>query len=134
MIYLNIIVCKFSFDKKSIISLDVDAPFNICCIILNIRFFLSITHCCCSSITKYSSSVEYNNRLLRQAEKQIDFYSKNIENVGCPRVISIKKGDIFSEENLSCKRPALGLSPYYWKSILGKRAKKDYKIYDFIII
>ena len=50
------------------------------------------------SITKYSSSVEYNNRLLRQAEKQIDFYSKNIENVGCPRVISIKKGDIFSFE------------------------------------
>jgi sialic acid synthase SpsE len=48
--------------------------------------------------------------------------------------LSIKKGDIFSEQNLSCKRPALGLSPYYWKKVLGKRAKKDYKIDDFIII
>lgn len=48
--------------------------------------------------------------------------------------LNIKKGDIFSEENLSCKRPALGLSPYYWKSILGKRAKKDYKIDDLIIM
>ena len=48
--------------------------------------------------------------------------------------LNIKKGDIFSEKNLSCKRPALGLSPYYWKSVLGKRAKKDYKIDDFIII
>ena len=48
--------------------------------------------------------------------------------------LSIKKGDIFSEKNLSCKRPALGLSPYYWKKVLGKRAKKDYKIDDFIII
>lgn len=48
--------------------------------------------------------------------------------------LNIKKGDIFSEENLSCKRPALGLSPYYWKSVLGKRAKKDYKIDDLIIM
>lgn len=50
------------------------------------------------SITKYSSSAEYNNRLLRQAEKQIEFYSKDIENIGCPCVRSIKKGEIFSFE------------------------------------
>jgi N-acetylneuraminate synthase len=46
----------------------------------------------------------------------------------------IKKGDIFSEKNLSCKRPALGISPYHWKSVLGKKAKKDYKVDDFIIL
>ena len=47
---------------------------------------------------------------------------------------NIKKGDIFSEKNLSCKRPALGISPYRWKSVLGKKAKKDYKVDDFIIL
>ena len=46
----------------------------------------------------------------------------------------IKKGEIFSEKNLSCKRPALGISPYRWKSVLGKKAKKDYKVDDFIIL
>jgi N-acetylneuraminate synthase len=48
--------------------------------------------------------------------------------------LNIQKGDIFSEKNLSCKRPAFGLSPYYWKNLLGKKAKKDYKIDDFIIL
>ena len=38
----------------------------------------------------------------------------------------IKKGDIFTEENLTCKRPASGISPMKWDEIIGTRAIKDY--------
>lgn len=39
----------------------------------------------------------------------------------------IKKGDIFTEENLTVKRPATGLSPMKWDEVIGEKATKDYK-------
>ena len=41
--------------------------------------------------------------------------------------MDIKKGDLFSEENLSVKRPGNGISPMQWDEILGQVAQKDYK-------
>jgi N,N'-diacetyllegionaminate synthase len=41
---------------------------------------------------------------------------------------SIKKGEIFSVSNLMVKRPGTGISPMEWYEVLGKVAKKDYKI------
>ena len=40
---------------------------------------------------------------------------------------SIKKGDIFSEKNLTTKRPGNGLSPMLWDSVIGKVAKKNFE-------
>ena len=42
-------------------------------------------------------------------------------------VKDIKKGEIFSQENIKSIRPADGLRPKYLKFILGKRAKRDIK-------
>ena len=39
---------------------------------------------------------------------------------------SIKKGEIFTEENLSIKRPATGINPMRWDEIVGTIAGKDY--------
>lgn len=44
----------------------------------------------------------------------------------------IKKGEIFSEENLTTKRPAKGLSPMLWDSVVGSKAEKDYNEGDLI--
>jgi len=38
----------------------------------------------------------------------------------------IKKGDIFSELNLTAKRPGTGISPMNWDDIIGTLAEKDY--------
>lgn len=40
---------------------------------------------------------------------------------------AIKKGDIFTEDNLTCKRPGNGISPMEWYNILGKAAEKDFE-------
>ncbi|ACL70444.1 N-acetylneuraminate synthase [Halothermothrix orenii] len=40
---------------------------------------------------------------------------------------SIRKGERFTEGNLTVKRPGNGISPMYWDQIIGKVAKRDYK-------
>jgi N,N'-diacetyllegionaminate synthase len=39
---------------------------------------------------------------------------------------NIKKGDFFSKDNLTTKRPGTGISPMRWDEIIGSVAKKDY--------
>lgn len=44
----------------------------------------------------------------------------------------IKKGEHFSEENITCKRPGNGINPMEWYNIIGKVADKDFE-YDELI-
>lgn len=39
----------------------------------------------------------------------------------------ITKGEIFSQENITVKRPATGISPMRWDKVIGKVAKRDFK-------
>ena len=38
----------------------------------------------------------------------------------------IRKGELFTEDNLAIKRPGDGISPMRWFEVLGKTAKRDY--------
>ena len=40
---------------------------------------------------------------------------------------NIKKGEIFTEDNLTVKRPGTGISPMKWNEVLGTHANKDYQ-------
>lgn len=40
---------------------------------------------------------------------------------------NIKKGDIFTHENLTVKRPGTGISPMQWDEVIGKKAKRDFQ-------
>ena len=44
----------------------------------------------------------------------------------------IKKSEVFSNENLTTKRPGSGISPMKWDSIIGKFAKRDYNLDDLL--
>ncbi len=40
---------------------------------------------------------------------------------------NIQRGEVFTEENLTVKRPGTGISPMRWDEIIGRKAGRDYK-------
>lgn len=44
----------------------------------------------------------------------------------------IKEGEIFTEENLSVKRPGNGISPMEWENVIGKVAKRNFQEEELI--
>jgi N,N'-diacetyllegionaminate synthase len=44
----------------------------------------------------------------------------------------IKKGGVFTERNITSKRPGTGISPMKWHSVIGKKAKRNFKADELI--
>ena len=65
--------------------------------------------------------------LTKSEEPNIDIARKSIV-----AKRKIKKGEIFSEKNLTTKRPGIGMSPMKWDLVIGKIAKRDYKADDLL--
>ena len=77
-------------------------------------------------------------KLIRNVEIALGSYKKipsqsEKENINLARRKSIvansiiAKGDIYTNLNLTTKRPGTGISPVYWDSLIGKKSKKNYK-------
>lgn len=47
---------------------------------------------------------------------------------------SIKKGEFFSEDNLTTKRPGTGISPMQWMTVIGQKAIRDFEEDELIEI
>lgn len=45
---------------------------------------------------------------------------------------NIKKGEMYTEKNLTTKRPATGINPMLWDEVIGKTANKDYEADEII--
>ena len=44
----------------------------------------------------------------------------------------IRKGEVFTADNITCKRPGNGISPMYWKEVLGRIAETDFAVDELI--
>lgn len=49
-------------------------------------------------------------------------------------IAQIKKGDIFTKENIGIKRPGEGISPMFWDEVIGKTAYDDFAHDDLITL
>lgn len=75
------------------------------------------------SIRNIELSMGIRDKVITKSEK------KNISVVRKSIVArrDIKAGELFTEDNLTTKRPGTGISPMLWNSIIGSNATKDYK-------
>lgn len=65
----------------------------------------------------------------KSEQKNMDIVRKSIV-----AIKSIKKGEIFSEKNIGTKRPGTGISSIKWYEVIGKTAKKDFEIDEWIVL
>tara|TARA_B100000575_G_scaffold294544_1_gene311370 strand:+ start:11959 stop:12963 length:1005 start_codon:yes stop_codon:yes gene_type:complete len=81
-----------------------------------------------SSIRNVEKALGDGVKKLSQSEK------KNIKSTRKSIVANkkIKKGSKFNKNNITIKRPGTGISPTLYYEILGKIAKRDYSVDDFI--
>lgn len=47
---------------------------------------------------------------------------------------NISIGDTFTDENITVKRPGIGINPMLWDEVIGKKAVKDFKEDELIVI
>lgn len=72
---------------------------------------------------------------LGSSRKFLSIYEKKNIKIARKSIVALKKirkGDIFTYKNITTKRPAFGISASRWNSILGKKAKKNFTIEEYI--
>jgi len=75
-------------------------------------------------------------KALGSSEKTVtisEIENKNIARKSIVAARRINKGEVFTEENLTIKRPGTGISPIRWNEILGKTAMKDFVEEEIIV-
>ncbi len=83
------------------------------------------------------SAIRHIEKALGDGNKKIT--SSELKNLNVVRksVVAkhtIKKGELFSEENLTTKRPGNGISPMQWYELIGRKAVKDFEKDELIIL
>ena len=61
-----------------------------------------------------------------------EFKNRAIARKSIVALRTIKKGECFSEENISAKRPGTGISAMKWDEVLGLKAKRDFSMDEMI--
>ena len=80
------------------------------------------------SIRNIEKSMGSKNKVLSKEEEK----NKAIVRKSIVALKDIKKGEIFSELNITTKRPEGGISPMRWNEIIGKKAKKNFYYNELI--
>ncbi|MGP1411744.1 MAG: N-acetylneuraminate synthase [Peptoanaerobacter stomatis] len=65
----------------------------------------------------------YDKKIVTKSEQK----NKIIARKSIVACCQIKKGETFTKENITCKRPGNGISPMHWYEILGKTSEKDFE-------
>ena len=58
----------------------------------------------------------------------------NIARRSIVAIKTIKKGEVFTEDNIGYKRPGGGLSPMMWDKVIGSKAVKDFEFDEMIVL
>lgn len=81
------------------------------------------------------SSIRKVERALGTSKKQVSISERKNRDIARKSIFTaqtILKGEVFTEEKLTTKRPGNGINPMHWNEIIGKRANRDYKSDEMI--
>lgn len=77
----------------------------------------------CEGIRAVEKSLGLSEKLVTNSEAKNKIVARKSIIAAC----AIKKGEIFTVENITTKRPGNGISPMFWYEVLGKAAEKDFE-------
>lgn len=75
------------------------------------------------------AAVRHIEEALGSGEKTVSPSEKKNRDIARKSIVArraIAKGEVFSEENITTKRPGGGVSPMRWFEVLGTKAKRDF--------
>ena len=75
-------------------------------------------------------NVRRGEKMLGVGEKKVTNSENKNKKIARKSIVAkknIKKGDTFTIENITCKRPGNGISPMRWYEILGTKAEYDFE-------
>lgn len=81
------------------------------------------------------TSIRHIEKALGKGIKEVtpsEYKNRTVARKSIVAACFIGEGELFTEQNLTVKRPATGLSPMCWNEIIGKRASKAYHTDDLI--
>ena len=81
-----------------------------------------------SSIRNIEQALGHERKEPSKSEKK----NKGIVRKSIIAKTKIEKGDVFTKDNLTVKRPGTGISPMRWHEVIGKESLRDYKKDDLI--
>lgn len=88
-----------------------------------------------NELTEMVRAVRHIEQALGDGEKKPSASEKKNMAVARKSLVAkclIKGGEMFTEENLTAKRPGTGLSPMLWNQVIGQRAKRDFAADEMI--
>lgn len=77
----------------------------------------------CEGIRAVEKSLGSSEKLVTNSEVK----NKIVARKSIIAARTIKKGEIFTTENITTKRPGNGISPMFWYDVLGKAAEQDFE-------
>ncbi|RKI84244.1 N-acetylneuraminate synthase [bacterium 1xD42-87] len=88
-----------------------------------------------NELTEMVRAVRHIEQALGDGEKKPSASEKKNMAVARKSLVAkclIKGGEMFTEENLTAKRPGTGLSPMLWNQVIGQKAKRDFAADEMI--
>ncbi len=88
-------------------------------------------------LAKMVTTIRNVSIALGSGEKRVTESERKNQSIARKSIVAardIKAGEVLSEENLTTKRPATGLSPMFWDEVIGTTATKDFPKDSLIVI
>lgn len=75
-------------------------------------------------------SIRRAGEMLGESKKYVTKSERKNRSIARKSIVAKRKieiGEIFSEDNLICKRPGNGISPIYWDDVIGKKSEHEFE-------